>query len=65
MCTVVCSVIGIVYFLIAWGLWTLKPWARTIALVFAVIRVLNVPFGTIINIIISLRKPETRAAFVA
>jgi hypothetical protein len=58
-------IIGLIYFLIAWGLWTLKPWARMMAIIFAVIGLLSFPVGTVISIIILwyLFKPEIKAAF--
>ncbi len=58
-------VIGIFYFIIGWGLWTLQGWARTVALIFAILGLLNFPIGTLISIIILwyLFQPEIKAAF--
>ena len=65
VCLGVSVVIGIIYFLIAWGLWTLKTWARILAIIFAVIGLFMFPVGTIISIILLwyLFKPEIKAAF--
>ena len=58
-------VLGLVCFLIGWGLWTLKGWARIIAIILAILSLCNIPIGTIIGIIILwyLFKPEIKAAF--
>ena len=58
-------VIGIVDVLIGWGLWAMQGWARTVAMVFAIIGLLGFPIGTIISIIILwyLFRPEIKAAF--
>lgn len=66
MIIVACSVIvGLLYFLVAWGLWTLQSWARIVAIVLGIIGLFNFPVGTIISIIILwyLFKPEIKAAF--
>ncbi|MDI6917577.1 MAG: hypothetical protein QMC80_07250 [Thermoplasmatales archaeon] len=65
ICTIVLVIVGLVYFLIGWGLWTLKGWARTIAIILAILSLCNIPVGTIIGIIILwyLFKPEIKAAF--
>ena len=58
-------IVGLIDFLIAYGLWTLKPWARIVAIIFAIIGLLSFPIGTIISIIILwyLFKPEIKEAF--
>jgi|GEM_PF-754335 len=58
-------VIGVLYFLVGWGLWNLKPWARTVSIVLAIISLIGFPIGTILGIIILwyLFKPEIKAAF--
>jgi hypothetical protein len=58
-------IIGLIDFAIAYGLWNLQPWARTVAIVFAIIGLLGFPIGTIISIIILwyLFKPEIKEAF--
>ncbi|HHF55613.1 MAG TPA: hypothetical protein ENL42_01685 [Thermoplasmatales archaeon] len=58
-------IVGLIDFAIAYGLWNLKPWARTVAIIFAIIGLLGFPIGTIISIIILwyLFKPEIKEAF--
>ena len=58
-------IIGLIDFAIAYGLWNLQPWARTVAIIFAIIGLLGFPIGTIISIIILwyLFKPEIKEAF--
>lgn len=58
-------VIGIIYFVIAFGIWNLQSWARIVAIIFAIIGLLGFPILTIISIIILwyLFKPEIREAF--
>lgn len=58
-------IVGVIDFAIAFGLWNLQPWARTVAIVFAIIGLLSFPIGTIISIIILwyLFKPEIKEAF--
>ena len=57
--------IGLIDFVIAYGLWTLQSWARTVAIIFAIIGLLGFPIGTIISIIILwyLFRPEVKEAF--
>ena len=57
--------IGILDIAIGWGLWTLKKWARTVAIVLAVIGLISFPIGTVISIITLwyLFKPEIKACF--
>ncbi len=65
MCWLVFGIIALVYFLIGFGLLKGKGWARVVAIILAIIGLLNVPIGTIISIIILiyLFKPETKAFF--
>lgn len=67
VCTIVFIILGILYFLIGYGLYALQSWARIAAIIFAIIGLINVPIGTIISIIILiyLFKPEVKAAFGA
>jgi hypothetical protein len=50
---------------VAWGLWSLKPWARIGAIVLAGLGLLSFPMGTIIGGVTLwyLFQPEARAAF--
>lgn len=50
---------------VGWGLWTLKPWARMGAIFLAILRLFNVPIGTVIGALTLwyLFQPEGRAAF--
>lgn len=65
MCWLVFGIIALVYFLIGFGLLKGKGWARVVAIILAIIGLLNVPIGTIISIIILiyLFKPEVKAYF--
>ncbi|KAA0009146.1 MAG: hypothetical protein FE036_01105 [Thermoplasmata archaeon] len=58
-------IIGLIDFAVAYGLWNLQSWARTAAIIFAIIGLLGFPIGTIISIIILwyLFKPEIKEAF--
>lgn len=51
----------------AWGLWRLRPWARTLTIVLSVIGLLGFPVGTIVNGIILwyLFQPHVKTAFGA
>ncbi|HEC76636.1 MAG TPA: hypothetical protein ENI33_05215 [Thermoplasmatales archaeon] len=62
---IIIVLIGLIDLLIAYGLWTLKSWARTMAIIFAIIGLIGFPIGTIISIIILwyLFKPEIKEAF--
>jgi len=62
---IVMIIIGLIDFVIAYGLWTLQSWARTVAIIFAIIGLLGFPIGTIISIIILwyLFRPEVKEAF--
>lgn len=57
--------LGICYIITGWGLWTLKSWARIVALILAAISLLSFPIGTIIGIVALwyLFKPEIKKAF--
>ena len=65
ICGAVGVVIGLLFFLVGWGLWTLQPWARTAAIILAILGLFNFPIGTVISIIvlIYLFQPEIKAAF--
>lgn len=58
-------IFGIFYIVVGWGLWTMKSWARIVAIILAVISLLSFPVGTIIGIIVLwyLFKPEIKQAF--
>ncbi|HKW43042.1 MAG TPA: DUF2127 domain-containing protein [Thermoplasmata archaeon] len=70
--------LGLLSFLVAWGLWTLKPWARKVAIIFALISIgtdiVSIATGNYSNalgllidlfLIWYLTRPRVRAAFVA
>ncbi|MCW3129446.1 MAG: hypothetical protein N2V75_05035 [Methanophagales archaeon] len=61
---VVSFISAIVYFITGWGLWRLRPWARIVALILAVIGILSI-YGIPISVIIIwyLLKSEVKAAF--
>lgn len=50
-----------------WGLWQIKPWARTAAMVTAVFRIPFVPLGTVAGgaILYVLLQDQTRMLFLA
>ena len=52
VCWIPFIIIALIYFLIAWGLFEGKGWARIIAIILAIFGLLNFPIGTIINLII-------------
>jgi len=58
-------VIGILDIVIGWGVWSLRKWARTVAIVLAIVGLISFPIGTIISIITLwyLFKPEIKACF--
>lgn len=62
---IIAFVLAILYIITGWGLWTLKSWARIVAIILAVISLLSFPIGTIIGIVILwyLFKPEIKTAF--
>jgi len=57
--------LGALAIVCGWGLWTLKPWGRTVQLVFSWIGLLGFPLGTIISIIVLmyLYKPQLKLLF--
>lgn len=59
--------LGILYLFIGWGLWSMRPWARTAGIVIAIISLFAFPIGTIFGIIVLwyLFRPEIKAAFGA
>jgi len=60
------SATGITYSVVGWGLWTLKPWARSAAIIMAALQILVIPFGTvaaIMTLIYLNRNREAKAAF--
>ncbi|MEM4728252.1 MAG: hypothetical protein QXH42_00620 [Thermoplasmata archaeon] len=65
VCVYITVVFGIIYLLVGVGLFTLKKWARILAIIFAIIGLLNLPIGTIISIIILwyLFRADVKAAF--
>ncbi len=65
ICSGLFIVIGLIEFIIGWGLWTLQGWAWTVSVILAIIGLINFPIGTIISIIILiyLFKPEIKVVF--
>lgn len=63
--TLIFIVFGVICLVIAIGLLKLQNWARIVAMIFAVISLINIPIGTIIGIIILvyLTRPSVKAAF--
>ncbi len=57
--------ITIANFIIGWGLWNLREWARLSAIALAFLRLINIPLGTIVGglIIWHLLKQETKDEF--
>jgi hypothetical protein len=49
---IIIIIIGILYFLLAWGLWTMKSWVKTRGILPPIIGLLAFPIGTIISIIL-------------
>jgi len=43
---------AICYFLVSWGLWTMKPWIRKWGIISPIIGLLAFPIGTIFSIIL-------------
>jgi uncharacterized membrane protein (DUF2068 family) len=62
---VIAIIIGLFYAITGWGLWNLKSWSRLVAIILAVISLLNIPIGTIIGLVVLwyLFKPEIKQAF--
>jgi hypothetical protein len=61
---VIAIIIGLLYAITGWGLWNLKSWSRLVAIILAVISLLNIPIGTIIGLVVLwyLFKPEIKQA---
>lgn len=59
--------ITIANFVIGWGLWNLREWARLSAIALAFLRLINIPLGTLIGglIIWHLLREETKEEFSA
>jgi hypothetical protein len=57
--------LAVANFVVGWGLWQRREWARISAIGLAVLRLLNIPIGTIIGglIIWYLLRSETRVEF--
>ncbi|MEM0120334.1 MAG: zinc ribbon domain-containing protein [Thermoprotei archaeon] len=57
--------IGLVELLLAWGLYMGRSWARLVAMLFAVIGLLDFPLGTILGLLILyyLTRPHVKAFF--
>lgn len=58
-------VLSLPTFILGFGLYNLRPWARILGLVLAAIHLLNVPVGTIISVYAFwvLLNPQTEALF--
>lgn len=54
--------IGLPGLILAWGLWQLKSWARTLAFVLGVLNLFNAPLGTLLGIytIWAMLQEETK-----
>ena len=65
VCWAIFGILALFYFVIGFGLLKGQGWARIVAIIFAIIGLLNVPIGTIISIIILLYlfKPDVKAYF--
>ncbi len=58
--------IGALYFLVTYGIWNLKKWARISGIMLAILSLLNIPVGTIIGMVILyflLINDETKNLF--
>ena len=62
---VIALIVAVLYIITGWGLWTMKSWARIVAIILAIISLLSFPIGTIIGIVILwyLFKPEIKEVF--
>jgi hypothetical protein len=60
------ALLGAVFLLLGWGLWQYKPWARTGAMVLAILSIPFVPIGTIAGgvILYVLLQDSVRAFFL-
>jgi len=65
VCWAVFGILALLYFVVAWGLWKGQGWARIVAIILAILSLLNFPIGTIIGIIILiyLFKDDVKAYF--
>lgn len=65
ICWAVFGIIALLYFVVAFGLWKGQGWARIVAIILAILGLLNFPIGTIISIVmlIYLFKDEVKAYF--
>ncbi|MFW6197199.1 MAG: hypothetical protein ACOC5D_07705, partial [Thermoplasmatota archaeon] len=65
ICWGISLILMLFYFGIAYGLLKGSGWARTLAILFAIIGLLNIPIGTIVSIIILiyLFKDDVKAYF--
>jgi hypothetical protein len=65
LCWAVFGILALFYFIIGIGLLKGQNWARVVAIIFAIIGLINVPIGTIISIIILiyLFKADVKAYF--
>ncbi|MFO7791793.1 MAG: hypothetical protein R6W73_02280 [Candidatus Saliniplasma sp.] len=65
ICWAVFGIIALLYFVVAFGLWKGQGWARIVAIILAILGLLNFPIGTIISIVILiyLFKDEVKAYF--
>lgn len=57
--------LGLVGFLVAWGLWNRMAWAWRAAVACALLGLLAVPVGTVMSVVLllSLLKPQTKKSF--
>ena len=67
ICSGVFVLLAVANVAVGWGLWKLRPWARTGALALAVLRLLNFPLGTLIGALIIwyLLREDVKAEFDA
>jgi hypothetical protein len=65
ICWVVLGIIALFYFIVGFGLLKGQGWARIVAIILAILGLLNFPIGTIISIIILLYlfKEDVKAYF--
>jgi hypothetical protein len=65
LCWIVFGIIALFYFIVGIGLLKGQNWARVVAIILAIIGLINIPLGTIISIIILiyLFKADVKAYF--
>jgi hypothetical protein len=65
LCWIIFGIFALLYFAVGFGLLKGQGWARIVAIILAIIGLLNIPIGTIISIIILiyLFKPDVKAYF--